>query len=67
MTFSIYTHDSWGVVTVGVFPSLEEARQVFSTLCQDAWYKDDGAVKGVELVEGTKQEGGQRLDWFAFR
>ena len=39
MTFSIRTHDSWGVVPVGDFQTLEEARQVFTALCHDPWYK----------------------------
>jgi len=68
MTFSIRTHDSWGIVTVGDFQSLEEARQVFTDLCQDPWYKADGTVKGVELVQASPLGGeAQRLDWFSFR
>ncbi|MFM7754572.1 MAG: hypothetical protein ACKO58_09295 [Cyanobium sp.] len=35
MTFTIRTHDAWGVVPVGSFERLEEARQAFSSLCQD--------------------------------
>ena len=67
MTFSIRTHDSWGVVPVGDFQSIEEARQVFADLCQDPWYKADGSVKGVELVVDSESGEGQRLDWFPFR
>jgi hypothetical protein len=67
MTFTIYTHDSWGIVPVGNFESLEEARRVFSDLCNDPWYKDDGTVKGVELVQATEADGVQRLDWFGFK
>ena len=68
MTFSIRTHDSWGVVTVGDFQSLEEARQVFTDICQDPWYKVDGTVKGVELVQVSPLgEEAQRLDWFSFQ
>jgi len=67
MTFSIRTHDSWGVVPVGNFQSIEEARQVFTDLCQDPWHKADGSVKGVELVVDNEAGEGQRLDWFAFR
>ena len=67
MTFSICTHDSWGVVPVGDFQSLEEARQVFSDICQDPWYKSDGTVKGVELVVNSEAGEGQRLDWFSFQ
>jgi hypothetical protein len=67
MTFSIRTHDSWGVVPVGDFPSLVEARQVFTDICQDPWYRSDGTVKGVELVQASPAGEAQRLDWFAFR
>ena len=67
MTFRIRTHDSWGVVPVGDFQTLEEARQVFTALCQDPWYKADGTVKGVELVVDSEAGEGQRLDWFSFR
>lgn len=67
MTFSIRTHDSWGVVPVGDFQSIEEARQVFADLCQDPWYKADGTVKGVELVQASPAGEALRLDWFAFR
>ena len=67
MTFSIRTHDSWGVVPVGDFQSLEEARQVFTALCQDPWYKADGTVRGVELVVNSEAGEGQRLDWFSFQ
>jgi|GEM_PF-817262 hypothetical protein len=67
MTFSIRTHDSWGVVPVGDFQTLEEARQVFSALCLDPWYKADGTVKGVELVQTSPAGEAQRLEWFAFQ
>ena len=67
MTYVVNTHDSWGVVQVGTFPSLEEARTVFSSICEDPWYKSDGTVKGVELVQGADASVAQRLDWFAFR
>jgi hypothetical protein len=67
MTFTIYTHDSWGIVPIGNFESLEEASRVFSDLCNDPWYKDDGTVKGVELVQATETDGVQRLDWFGFK
>jgi hypothetical protein len=66
MTFSIRTHDAWGVVPVGDFQSLEEARKVFSAICQDPWYRQDGGVKGVELLERSGEGAGQRLEWFAF-
>lgn len=67
MTYAVNTHDSWGIVKVGNFQSLEEARQVFSSICEDPWYKSDGTVKGVELVLVADAGAGQRLDWFAFR
>jgi len=67
MTYVVNTHDSWGVVQVGIFSSLEEARTVFSSICDDPWYKSDGTVKGVELVQGAATRASQRLDWFAFR
>jgi hypothetical protein len=66
-TFSIRTHDSWGVVPVGDFQSLAEAREVFMALCQDPWYRADGTVKGVELLESGAGSEGQRLDWFSFQ
>jgi hypothetical protein len=49
MIYVVNTHDSWGVVQVDGFSSLEEARTVFSSICDDPWYKGDGIVKGVEL------------------
>ena len=67
MTFSIRTHDSWGVVPIGDFQSLDEARQFFTALCQDPWYKADGTVRGVELVQASPLGEAQRLDWFSFR
>ena len=72
MPFLIRTHDAWGVVPVGHFDSLEEARQAFAALCQDPWYRQDGTVRGVELLDAGQaasgQPGGspQRLDWCAF-
>jgi len=65
--FTIKTHDSWGIVKVGTFQSLEEARKVFSSLCEDPWYKSDGMVKGVELLQDTQQGEGIRMDWYTFR
>ena len=62
--FRIHTHDSWGIVNVGTFQSQEEARQAFASLCEDPWYKSDGTVKGIELVQASA-EGVQRLDWYA--
>lgn len=67
MTFAINTHDSWGIVKVGNYPSLEEARKVFTSICGDPWYKNDGTFKGVELVQEDDAGAGQRVDWFAFR
>ena len=67
MPFAIYTHYSWGVVKVASFKSLGEAQQVFSAVCCDPWYQQDGGVKGVELVQNAEEGASQRLDWFAFR
>jgi len=67
MTLRIHTHDSWGIVKVGSFQSLEEARKVFSALCADPWYASDGMVKGVELLQDAEHGDGARIDWFAFR
>jgi len=67
MTFSIRTHDSWGVVPVGDFETLEQARQVFTALCQDPWYKADGTVKGVELARSSPAGNGERLEWFSLQ
>jgi hypothetical protein len=67
MNYAVNTHDSWGVVRVGSYQSLEEAREIFSSICEDPWYKSDGTVKGVELVLDTDTGCSQRLDWFAFR
>ena len=67
MTFTIYTHDSWGLVTVGHYQCLELAREVFHALCSDPWYKQDGTVKGVELVQDAEGGAALRLAWFAFQ
>lgn len=81
MTFSINTHDAWGIVKVGCFASLEEAREAFATLCQDPWYQQDGGVKGLELVDDGDRNGdakgrvgdrdpgtsARRLAWFSLR
>ena len=66
MAFSINTHDRWGVVNVGSFETLEQARQAFRDICADPWYRQDGTVKGIELVQITPQGERQRLDWFGF-
>jgi len=66
MTYSLFTHDAWGVVRVGDFASLEEARIAFAAIVQDPWYRRDGTVRGVELVLGSDAGSGQRLDWFPF-
>ena len=65
-SFSIHTHDSWGVVTVGTFATLAEARRVFAELCHDPWYRQDGTVKGIALVQNLDGGEAQRIDWFAF-
>lgn len=67
MTYSINTHDCWGIVKVGTFQSLEEASRVFAALCNDPWYQSDGMVKGVELVQDVAPADAIRMDWFAFR
>lgn len=67
MTFRINTHDAWGVVTVGEFQTLAEAREAFNTLCQDPWYRNDGSVKALELEQGNAQGDPQRLAWFGFQ
>ena len=66
MAFSLWTHDAWGVVKVGMFETLAEARQAFAELAQDPWYKADGTVRGVELRNDAEPSGMQRLDWIAF-
>jgi len=65
MSYALNTHDSWGILQVGNYQSLEEAKQVFASICEDPWYKSDGTVKGVELVDNAGAS--QRLKWFAFR
>ena len=65
MTYAVNTYDSWGILQVGNYQSLEEAKQVFASICEDPWYKSDGTVKGVELVDNAGAS--QRLEWFAFR
>jgi hypothetical protein len=53
MSFSINTHDAWGVVKVGDFQSLEEARRAFTALCQDPWHQQDGGMDLALLVAGS--------------
>jgi hypothetical protein len=53
MNYAVNTHDSWGIVKVGNYKSIEKARKVFSSICEDPWYKSDGTVKGVALVQGA--------------
>jgi hypothetical protein len=65
MSYAVNTHDSWGILQVGNYQSLEEAKQVFASICEDPWYKSDGTVKGVELVDNAGAS--ERLEWFAFR
>lgn len=67
MTFSLFTHDAWGRVQVGAFQSLEEARQAFVAIAQDPWYRSDGTVKGLELVQHKQAESDTRLDWHSFQ
>jgi len=65
MSYAVNTHDSWGILQVGNYQSQIEAKQVFASICEDPWYKSDGTVKGVELVDNAGAS--QRLEWFAFR
>jgi hypothetical protein len=67
MAYAINIDDAWGIVNVGNYQSLEDARKVFSSIYEDLWYKSDGTVKAVELVLGTDAGSGQGLEWFAFR
>jgi hypothetical protein len=66
-TFSIFTHDGWGQVHVGDYPSLDEARAVFAALRDDPWYRADGTVKGLELARTQPGGSQERLEWFAFQ
>ncbi|MFM7235972.1 MAG: hypothetical protein ACKOYK_04250 [Cyanobium sp.] len=66
MAYSITTHDAWGQVPVGEYESLELARAVFVAMQQDPWYRQDGTVKGIELVEVNAQGERVRLEWFGF-
>lgn len=65
MAFLIRTHDAWGVVDVGAFEALDQARRAFSALCEDSWYRQDGTVRGIELVEATPALT-RRIDWLSF-
>ncbi|MFM8524944.1 MAG: hypothetical protein ACKOCM_04915 [Cyanobacteriota bacterium] len=67
MRYRIDTHDSWGRVKVGEFQTLEEARHSYAQICQDPWYRSDGTVLGVELLEDNGSGMQQRLDWFSFQ
>ena len=67
MPFAIYTHDAWGVVHVGDYATLEDARTVFSALREDPWYAQDGTVRGIELARINPQGQRERLDWFAIQ
>jgi hypothetical protein len=55
------------VVNVGQFATLEQARTAFRDLCADPWYRQDGTVKGAELLDCTDPAAPQRLDWFSFQ
>ena len=67
MAYAINTHDSWGIVNVWNYQSLEDARKVFSSIYEDLRYKSDGTVKAVVLVQGIDAGAGHGLEWFAFR
>lgn len=64
MRYSITTHDAWGQVLVGDYATLAEARAVFVAMQQDPWYRQDGTVRGIELVEVNGQGERVRLEWF---
>ena len=66
MAYSITTHDAWGQVPVGEYATLAEAREVFAAMQQDPWYRQDGTVKGIDLVETTPEGERVRLEWFGF-
>ena len=66
MTYAVNTHNSWDIVKVGNYQSIEEARRVFGDRCDDLRYKSDGTVKGVVLVQGADAGAAQWLEWFAF-
>ncbi len=66
MTYRIDTHDGWGVVTVGRFESLEQASRAFDELCQDPWYRQDGSVRGIELLDDSDPRSPQCLQWQPF-
>jgi hypothetical protein len=66
MTLSIHTHDAWGNVNVGEFLSLDEAKHAFEQLCNDPWYRNDGTVKGLELIQTDAAGSVERLAWHAF-
>lgn len=67
MTYTINTHDAWGIVRIGSFETLDEARKAFAELCQDPWYQQDGSVRGLELAQDGDCGTSQRLAWFALR
>lgn len=67
MAYTINTHDAWGIVRVGSFESLDQARKAFAELCQDPWYLQDGGVRGLELAQEGNGGASQRLEWFALR
>jgi len=65
MPFVLYTHDGWGRVPVGEFATLAEARNAFETLGNDPWYRANGGVRGLELVETGPADQARRIDWLA--
>ncbi|EDY37410.1 hypothetical protein CPCC7001_288 [Cyanobium sp. PCC 7001] len=57
--YSVICHDGWGNTSVGEFESLEEARQLFRTLCADRWFRTDGGIRRLSIVE---RAGGGTVD-----
>jgi hypothetical protein len=53
-------------VNVGEFLSLDEAKHAFEQLCNDPWYRNDGTVKGLELIQTDAAGSVERLAWHAF-
>ncbi|SBO41980.1 hypothetical protein [Cyanobium sp. NIES-981] len=61
--YSVISHDGWGSTSVGEFASLAEAQELFRTLCADRWFRTDGAIKGLSIVE---RAGGTTVETFTF-
>ena len=51
MTYAVNTYDSWGILQVGNYQSLEEAKQVFASICprfQESCHPSDQYIRGLE-------------------